>query len=41
VMGIMVILVHETDDLTAGTPSPYPADPPEDGAPPAGAGHSH
>ena len=30
VMGIMVILVHETEDLAAGTPSPYPAEPPPD-----------
>jgi hypothetical protein len=30
VMGIMVILVHETKDLRAGSPSPYPAEPPPD-----------
>jgi hypothetical protein len=40
VMGIMVVFVHETDDLTAGRPSPYPAEPPPDGAPQA-APHQH
>jgi hypothetical protein len=30
VMGIMVILLHETGDLDAGQPSPYPAEPPAD-----------
>ena len=30
VMGIMVILVHETTDLAGGAPSPYPAEPPPD-----------
>ena len=41
VMGIMMIFVHETDALDGGAPSPYPADPPPDGDPPAGAGHNH
>ena len=40
VMGIMVILVHETDDLTSGSPSPYSAQRPRDGDPPR-AGHQH
>ncbi|MGH9138599.1 MAG: hypothetical protein ACRD0G_16395 [Acidimicrobiales bacterium] len=40
VMGIMMIFVHETDDLVAGTQSPYPSDPPADGDPPD-AGHHH
>jgi hypothetical protein len=39
VMGIMVILVHETQDLAAGTPSPYPAEPPPDDGAQAGAHH--
>lgn len=41
VMGIMMIFVHETDDVGAGQPSPYPVEPPPDGAPPTGAGHAH
>jgi hypothetical protein len=41
VMGIMLAFVHETDDLDAGTPSPYPSQPPPDGAPPGGGGHQH
>jgi hypothetical protein len=40
VMGIMMIFVYETDDLAAGTASPYPVDPPPDGGP-TGAGHHH
>jgi hypothetical protein len=40
VMGIMVILVHETKDLASGAPSPYPAEPPPDDGPPTG-GHQH
>jgi hypothetical protein len=39
VMGIMVMMVHETTDLTAGSQSPYPSVPPPDGAP--AAGHQH
>jgi len=40
VMGIMVVFVYETDDLTAGRPSPYPTEPPPDGAAQA-APHQH
>ncbi|HET9444393.1 MAG TPA: hypothetical protein VFO65_13770, partial [Acidimicrobiales bacterium] len=40
VMGIMLVFVHETGDLAAGTPSPYPADPPPDGRP-VDTGHAH
>jgi hypothetical protein len=40
VMGIMLVFVHETDDVTGGTPSPYPAEPPPDGGP-VDAGHHH
>jgi len=41
VMGIMMIFVHETTDLAAGTPSPYPSQPPPDVGPMDGGGHSH
>jgi hypothetical protein len=40
VMGIMVVFLHETEDLAAGTASPYPSTPPPDGAPEDGA-HQH
>ncbi len=40
VMGIMVILVHETTDLASGSASPYPATVPTDGSAMSG-GHSH
>ena len=39
VMGIMVVFIHETTDLAAGSVSPYPAEPPPDGEPPGG--HQH
>jgi hypothetical protein len=41
VMGIMVVLVHETTDLGAGLPSPYPTEPPASTGPPGGHAHAH
>ena len=40
VMGIMMIFVYETDDVTGGTDSPYAATAPTDGAP-ADSDHHH